>query len=75
MEDPQPVVSVLNYYTPVLARTTNTEPVLGVQYFVRSLPALTRWERSHSYPVRSPQPEVDKRKCLRKTGSRPRDGF
>ena len=29
------------YYTPVLKRTTNTEPVSGVQYLMGSRPPLT----------------------------------
>ena len=43
------------YYTPVYVRTTNTESVSGVQYFVRSLPPLTG---SDGCPVCSPQWEV-----------------
>ena len=48
------------YYTPVVVHTTNTECVWAVQYFVRSRPPLTRREAFEFYPVRSPQPEVQK---------------
>ena len=57
----RPVPGILYYYTPVGEQTTNTESVLAVQYFVRSLPALTWRKRRHRYPVHSPELEVDKR--------------
>ena len=62
-------VGMFSYYTPVLEQTTNTESVSVVQYFVRSLPALTRREHSHRYPVHSAELEIEE------TRSPPSGGF
>ena len=59
-------ININLYYTPVLERTTNTESVSAVQYFVRSWPPLTRRECRHRYPVHSPVQDINKRR------SRPR---